>query len=89
VTWFIEVKHPMRLKDKIIVITGAAGGLSLAMASKFLAEVAQAAYEASRIPLGRFGEFEDMSGLLVLLASDESSYLAGGVYMADGGMSAK
>jgi NAD(P)-dependent dehydrogenase (short-subunit alcohol dehydrogenase family) len=41
------------------------------------------------IPMGRYGEFEDMLGLLVLLASDESSFLTGSVYMADGGMSAR
>jgi NAD(P)-dependent dehydrogenase (short-subunit alcohol dehydrogenase family) len=39
--------------------------------------------------MGRYGEFEDMLGLLVLLASDESSFLTGSVYMADGGMSAR
>jgi len=49
----------------------------------------RAAYVANSIPMGRYANFEDMSGLLVLLASDESSFLTGSVYMADGGMSAR
>lgn len=48
----------------------------------------RANYEATRIPLGRYGSFEDMCGLLVFLASEESSFLTGSVYMADGGMNA-
>ncbi|MFT7139472.1 MAG: 3alpha(or 20beta)-hydroxysteroid dehydrogenase [Sulfitobacter sp.] len=49
----------------------------------------RAAIIDSSIPMGRYGEFDDMLGLLVLLASDESSFLTGSVYMADGGMSAR
>ncbi|MFT5098848.1 MAG: NAD(P)-dependent dehydrogenase (short-subunit alcohol dehydrogenase family) [Flavobacterium sp.] len=49
----------------------------------------RAAIANQMIPLGRYGEFEDMNGLLVLLASDESRFLTGGVYSADGGASAK
>lgn len=48
----------------------------------------RAHYEATRIPLGRYGSFDDMCGLLVFLASDESRFLTGSVYMADGGMNA-
>jgi NAD(P)-dependent dehydrogenase (short-subunit alcohol dehydrogenase family) len=39
-------------------------------------------------PLGRFGEPDDVAGLAVLLASDESSWITGGVYNVDGGYSA-
>lgn len=38
--------------------------------------------------IGRIGEAEDITGLLVFLASDEASYCTGGFYMADGGMTA-
>ena len=39
-------------------------------------------------PMGRLGTPEDLVGIALFLASDESSYCTGGVYMADGGMTA-
>ena len=41
------------------------------------------------IPLQRYGTPEEVAGLMLFLASDESKYCTGGVYMVDGGMSAK
>jgi NAD(P)-dependent dehydrogenase (short-subunit alcohol dehydrogenase family) len=38
--------------------------------------------------LGRIGQPEDVTGLVVFLASDEAGYCTGGVYMADGGLTA-
>jgi 3-oxoacyl-[acyl-carrier protein] reductase len=38
------------------------------------------------VPLGRLGKPEDMQGIAVFLASDESSYCTGGTYMCDGGL---
>lgn len=38
------------------------------------------------IPLGRFGEVEDVSNLALFLASDESSYITGQVIQVDGGL---
>jgi NAD(P)-dependent dehydrogenase (short-subunit alcohol dehydrogenase family) len=36
-------------------------------------------------PIGRLGQPEDMAGLTVYLASDESSWVTGGVFPVDGG----
>jgi NAD(P)-dependent dehydrogenase (short-subunit alcohol dehydrogenase family) len=36
-------------------------------------------------PLGRLGQPEDMAGLTVYLASDESSWVTGAVFPVDGG----
>ena len=41
-----------------------------------------------RIPLGRYGEPDDIARLMLFLASDDAGFLTGGVYMADGGMTA-
>ncbi|MEE4359969.1 MAG: SDR family NAD(P)-dependent oxidoreductase [Pseudomonadales bacterium] len=51
---------------------------------------AQAAHAqiASRIPLGDYGQPEDVAGLMCFLASDDARYLTGAVYMVDGGSSA-
>lgn len=39
-------------------------------------------------PLGRFGQPEDIAGLAVFLASDESAWTTGAVFTVDGGYSA-
>jgi NAD(P)-dependent dehydrogenase (short-subunit alcohol dehydrogenase family) len=45
-------------------------------------------HAASRIPLQRYGAPEEVARLMLFLASDESSFCTGGVYMVDGGISA-
>ncbi len=42
---------------------------------------------AAGIPLGRYGEPEEVARMMLFLASDESSFCTGGVYMVDGGTS--
>ncbi|WP_438354385.1 SDR family oxidoreductase [Microbacterium sp. CJ88] len=42
----------------------------------------------ARIPAGRMGEPEDLDGLVLLLASDSSSYLTGQTLVIDGGYTA-
>lgn len=39
-----------------------------------------------RIPMGRAGSPADLEGIMVFLASDESSFATGGVFPVDGGM---
>ena len=40
------------------------------------------------IPMGRYGVPADVANLVLFLASEESQFLTGGVYMVDGGMTA-
>ena len=40
----------------------------------------------ARLPLGRFGEPEDVAGLALYLASPASDYVTGAVFLVDGGM---
>lgn len=43
---------------------------------------------AAAIPMGRIGQPEDVVGLAIFLAGDESAFCTGGMFMADGGMTA-
>ena len=40
------------------------------------------------IPMGRFGEAEEIAQAVVFLASDESSFVTGSTFLVDGGISA-
>jgi 3-oxoacyl-[acyl-carrier protein] reductase len=42
----------------------------------------------AQVPLGRFGEPEEVGSLIAFLASDAASYITGQSYLVDGGMSA-
>ncbi|ETW96605.1 MAG: hypothetical protein ETSY2_46095, partial [Candidatus Entotheonella gemina] len=43
---------------------------------------------AARLPMQRYGDPEEVARMMLFLASDESSFCTGGVYMVDGGSSA-
>ena len=39
-------------------------------------------------PVGRIGQPEDIAGVALFLASDESAFVTGAAYVADGGLTA-
>ncbi len=55
--------------------------------SKVTVEVAKQLI-ADGIPLQRYGDPEEVARMMLFLASDDSSFCTGGVYMVDGGRSA-
>lgn len=56
------------------------------MTSSMMRDVDVAAKVVSRVPLGRPGTPEDVTGIMVFLASDESRYATGSMFFVDGGM---
>lgn len=56
------------------------------LVSDIVGDDAARAAIVSRIPLGRAGQVEDIEGIMVYLASDESRYATGSTFVVDGGM---
>ena len=63
----------------------AAGLLTTGMGARLDKRVAARRLEA--IPLGRFGEAEEVARVVLFLASEESSYVTGQCVVVDGGIS--
>ncbi|MDA0978009.1 MAG: SDR family NAD(P)-dependent oxidoreductase [Proteobacteria bacterium] len=79
---------------EIIALEGARYGIRAnALAPGYiLTDVSRVLLESERsdsfvksIPMRRYGEFEDLNGPLLLLASDASAYMTGSVIVVDGG----
>ncbi|PTR05431.1 MULTISPECIES: glucose 1-dehydrogenase [unclassified Novosphingobium] len=65
--------HPGYIKTKMMTDALDEDGIRVASAS---------------VPIGRVGEVEDVSNLVVFLASDESGFITGSEYIIDGGLTA-
>lgn len=68
-----------------IRVNALAPGYFLTDVSRVLLESEQAPEFMQGIPMRRFGEFSDLDGPILLLASDASSYMTGSVVVVDGG----
>ncbi|MEZ5558228.1 MAG: SDR family NAD(P)-dependent oxidoreductase [Pseudomonadales bacterium] len=68
-----------------IRVNALAPGYILTDVSRLLLESEQAPEFVKGIPMRRFGEFDDLDGPILLLASDASSYMTGSVVVVDGG----
>ncbi|MEQ8483252.1 MAG: SDR family NAD(P)-dependent oxidoreductase [Pseudomonadales bacterium] len=68
-----------------IRVNALAPGYILTDVSRLLLESEQAPDFMKGIPMRRFGEFDDLDGPILLLASDASRYMTGSVVVVDGG----
>ncbi len=68
-----------------IRVNALAPGYILTDVSRILLESDTAPEFVKGIPMRRFGEFDDLDGPLLLLASDASKYMTGAVVTVDGG----
>ena len=68
-----------------IRVNGLAPGYILTDVSRILLESDQSEAFMNGIPMRRYGEFEDLDGPILLLASDASKYMTGSTLTVDGG----
>ena len=68
-----------------IRVNALAPGYVLTDVSRILLESEAAPEFVKGIPMRRFGEFDDLDGPILLLASDASKYMTGSVVTVDGG----
>lgn len=72
--------------DGIRVNTVVPGYTETSLVSTIAEDAEERAEIVSRTPLGRAGTPEDVAGIMVYLASDESSFATGAIFRVDGGM---
>jgi 3-oxoacyl-[acyl-carrier protein] reductase len=75
-------------RDKIRVNSIIPGTMDTPMNAHFLADPAVRERFIEAVPVGRLGTPQDIEGIALFLASEESSYCTGGFYMCDGGLTA-
>ncbi len=64
------------------------GTMDTPMNAYILADAAVREQYREAVPVGRLGTPQDIEGIALFLASDESAYCTGGLYMCDGGLTA-
>lgn len=75
-------------RDRIRVNSIIPGTMDTPMNAGLLSDQATREQLREAVPMGRLGKADDIAGLAVFLASDESSYCTGGLYTCDGGLTA-
>ncbi len=75
-------------REKIRVNALCPGPLQTELLMKFLDTEAKRRRRLVHIPMGRFGEAQEMASAALYLASDESSYVTGAEFNVDGGITA-
>jgi NAD(P)-dependent dehydrogenase (short-subunit alcohol dehydrogenase family) len=75
-------------REKIRVNALCPGPLKTELLMKFLNTEAKMNRRLVHLPMGRFGEAEEIARAALFLASDEASYITGSVFMVDGGLTA-
>jgi NAD(P)-dependent dehydrogenase (short-subunit alcohol dehydrogenase family) len=75
-------------RDNIRVNSIIPGTMDTPMNTYILSDPAVREKYRDAVPIGRLGTPADIEGIALFLASDESSYCTGGLYMCDGGLTA-
>jgi NAD(P)-dependent dehydrogenase (short-subunit alcohol dehydrogenase family) len=75
-------------RDNIRINAIVPGPMDTPLISQLTADPQAKANLANLTPIGRLGRADEIAGLVVFLASDDASYCTGGIYMADGGLTA-
>jgi len=75
-------------REKIRVNALCPGPLKTELLMKFLNTEAKLNRRLVHLPMGRFGEAEEIARAALFLASDDSSYITGSEFMVDGGLTA-
>jgi len=75
-------------REKIRVNALCPGPLKTELLMKFLDTDAKKQRRLVHIPMGRFGEAQEMAKAALFLASDDSSYMTGASLLVDGGITA-
>lgn len=75
-------------RQRIRVNSIVPGTMDTPMNAYILADSSARDQYREAVPVGRLGMPQDIEGIAVFLASDESSYCTGGLYMCDGGLTA-